>query len=55
MGKYDLTPEEIAAINREIKGFMFEPSCVDDVGFVVKTVNYTTGKEAEVEITIRTV
>lgn len=53
--KHDLTAEEIAAINKEVRGFMFEPKCVEDVGFVVKTVGYPTGKKAEVKITIRTV
>lgn len=51
--KHDLTADEIDVINEEIKGFMFEPSCVDDVCIMIKTVKYPTGKEAEVEVIIR--
>ena len=53
MSKHDLTPEEIAVINKEIRGFMFEPEDIREVGFVAKEIKYVTGKKAEVMISIK--
>jgi len=53
MAKHDLTDEEIATINKEIKNFMFEPEDINEIGFVAKEIKYVTGKKAEVEISIK--
>lgn len=53
MSEHDLTPEEIAAINKETKNFMFEQDDISEVGFVAKEIEYVTGKRAEVVVSIK--